>query len=144
LVPNDEASDCDGTHTSKPNEIEVKWLLNLEYMSLGKYSPDTPPTYLFPSSAFESKEEVVRFVYVARLAGINPFSISGGIIVDDLEGILGSWAALYTGEQLIGPSTVPVQRNVLCLWWSTCYPHESSLKSVHREHEVTGASVLIA
>ncbi len=69
----------------KPDEIEVKWLLNIAFMTMGKYPASVPPEYLIPPSAFESKEDVGRFVDVASQAGLNSFAMAGGLIVDDFE-----------------------------------------------------------
>jgi tetratricopeptide (TPR) repeat protein len=71
--------------SKKPDEIEVKWLLNLSYMTLGKYPAEVPQQYLIPPSAFESQEDVGRFVDVANEAGLKSFSMAGGVIVDDFE-----------------------------------------------------------
>ncbi len=69
----------------KPDELEVKWLLNLAYMTLGEYPDKVPPKYLIPPSVFQSAEDVGRFPDVAPFAGLDTFSMAGGIIVDDLE-----------------------------------------------------------
>jgi tetratricopeptide (TPR) repeat protein len=69
----------------KPDALDVKWLLNLAYMTLGKYPAGVPEQYLIPPSLFESTEDVGRFVDVAPEAGINLYSMSGGLIVDDFE-----------------------------------------------------------
>jgi tetratricopeptide (TPR) repeat protein len=70
---------------NKPDEIEVKWLLNLSYMTLGKYPAEVPQQYLIPPSTFESQEDVGRFVDVANETGLKSFSMAGGVIVDDFE-----------------------------------------------------------
>jgi tetratricopeptide (TPR) repeat protein len=69
----------------RPAELDVKWLLDLAYMTLGEYPNGVPKQFLIPPSAFASKEKVGRFVDVAPEAGIEPFSGGGGIIVDDFE-----------------------------------------------------------
>src|ERR1700691_4856424 len=69
----------------KPDALDVKWLLNLAYMTLGKYPAGVPEQYLIPPSLFESTEDVGRFEDVARAAGLNLYSMSGGLIVDDFE-----------------------------------------------------------
>jgi tetratricopeptide (TPR) repeat protein len=69
----------------KPDELEVKWLLNIAYMTLGKYPAEVPARYLIPPSSFESKEDVGRFVDVAFETGLRSFSTAGGLIVDDFE-----------------------------------------------------------
>ena len=69
----------------KPDTQEVRWLLNLAYMTLGKYPSGVPAKYLIPPSVFESKENIGRFVDVAPAAGLNSFSMAGGVIVDDFD-----------------------------------------------------------
>jgi hypothetical protein len=69
----------------KPDELEVKWLLNLAYMTLGKYPAGVPQKYLVPLSAFESKENSGRFVDVASAVGLVLTSLAGGVIVDDFD-----------------------------------------------------------
>lgn len=69
----------------KPEEMDVKWLLNVAYMTEGKYPADVPAKYLLPVSLFESKEDVGRFKDVAREAGLNLFEMAGGLIVEDME-----------------------------------------------------------
>lgn len=70
----------------KPDALDVKWILNLAYMTLGKYPSGVPHEYLIPPSSFESVEDIGRFIDVAPEAGINLYSMSGGLIVDDFEG----------------------------------------------------------
>jgi tetratricopeptide (TPR) repeat protein len=69
----------------KPDTLEVRWLLNLAYMTLGKYPAGVPAKYLIPPSKFESKENLGRFVDVAPAAGLNSFSMAGSVIVDDFD-----------------------------------------------------------
>ena len=69
----------------KPDTLEVKWLLNLSYMYMGKYPAGVPSKYLIAPSVFASKENVGRFTDVAAAAGLNSFSMAGGVIVDDFE-----------------------------------------------------------
>jgi tetratricopeptide (TPR) repeat protein len=69
----------------KPDALDMKWTLNLAYMTLGQYPAGVPQQYLIPPSAFESTEDVGRFMDVASAAGINLYSMSGGLIVDDFE-----------------------------------------------------------
>lgn len=69
----------------KPNDLEVQWLLNLAYMTLGKYPASVPQRFLIPPSAFESKEDVGHFVDVANETGLKSFSTAGGVIVEDFE-----------------------------------------------------------
>ena len=67
------------------DHLQVKWLLNLAYMTLGKYPSDVPAEYLIPLSTFKSKQSIGRFVDVAPAAGLNFVSMANGVIVDDFE-----------------------------------------------------------
>ncbi|MBZ5623124.1 MAG: CRTAC1 family protein [Acidobacteriia bacterium] len=69
----------------KPDDLEVKWLLNLAYMTLGVYPAGVPKEYLLPPSAFASPEDIGRFKDVATEAGLNLFSMAAGVIVDDFD-----------------------------------------------------------
>jgi hypothetical protein len=70
----------------KPADIEVKWLLNLAYMTLGRYPDGVPAPYRIARAAFESNDHVERFVDVARAAGIGgKATMAGGMVVDDFD-----------------------------------------------------------
>jgi len=68
-----------------PNDIEVKWLLNYAYSTLGEYPTGVPKEYLIPLSDFQSKEDIGRFVDVAPAAGLNVMREAGGLTIDDFE-----------------------------------------------------------
>jgi hypothetical protein len=70
---------------AKPDELEVRWLLNLAYMRLGKYPDAVPRAQLIPPSVFASDDDVGRFVDVAPQVGLNSFAMAGGVIVDDFD-----------------------------------------------------------
>jgi hypothetical protein len=70
----------------KPDDLELRWLLNLAYMTTGRYPRAVPPAYLIPPAAFASTEDVGRFRDVAPQAGLNVVATAGGVIVDDLAG----------------------------------------------------------
>jgi tetratricopeptide (TPR) repeat protein len=69
----------------RPDRVQVKWLLNLAYMTIGKYPADVPLEYRISPAAFESKENVGRFVDVAPAAGLNFSSTANGVIAEDFE-----------------------------------------------------------
>ena len=69
----------------KPDDREVRWLLNLAYETLGEYPAGVPQKYLVAARNFESKESVGRFVDVAPAAGLNIFQAAGGVVADDFE-----------------------------------------------------------
>jgi tetratricopeptide (TPR) repeat protein len=69
----------------RPDDLEVRWLLNLAYMTLGEYPSGVPTVYLIPEKDFRSKESIGRFVDVAPAAGLNVIRGAGGVIVDDFD-----------------------------------------------------------
>jgi tetratricopeptide (TPR) repeat protein len=69
----------------KPDELEVKWLLNIAYMTTGAYPAGVPPQYLLDPKLFESAENFGRFKDVAHAAGVDSFAMAGGVIVDDFD-----------------------------------------------------------
>jgi tetratricopeptide (TPR) repeat protein len=68
-----------------PDDIEVKWLLNVAESTLGNYPGGVPAKYLIAPSYFTSTETVGRFVDVAPEAGLNLFAMSSGVVVDDFD-----------------------------------------------------------
>jgi tetratricopeptide (TPR) repeat protein len=70
----------------KPDDLEVRWLLNLAYMTVGRYPAGVAAAYLIPPTAFASAEDVGRFRDVAPQAGLNVVATAGGVIVDDFAG----------------------------------------------------------
>ena len=69
----------------QPGDLEVRWLLNFAYMTLGEYPSGVPAAFLIPEEAFQSKQNVGRFADVGRAAGLNVFRSAGGVIVDDFD-----------------------------------------------------------
>lgn len=69
----------------RPDDLEVRWLLNLSYMTLGEYPSGVPVAYRIPEKSFQTNEIVGRFLDVAPAAGLNTFVEAGGVIVDDLD-----------------------------------------------------------
>jgi hypothetical protein len=69
-----------------PDNLEVRWLLNVAYMTIGRYPHDVPTAYLIPPTAFASAEDIGRFRDVAPQAGVNVVATAGGAIVDDFAG----------------------------------------------------------
>ena len=68
-----------------PDDLEVRWLLNVAHMFAGTYPGKVPKAQLIPPDAFKSTEDVGRFVDVAAQSGLASFAASGGVIVDDFD-----------------------------------------------------------
>ena len=71
--------------TQFPNDLEVRWQLNLAYMTLGEYPDLVPKEYVIPLAEFKSKEDIGRFVDVAPAIGLTLLREAGGLLVDDFE-----------------------------------------------------------
>jgi tetratricopeptide (TPR) repeat protein len=70
----------------RPDDLETKWLLNLSYMTLGKYPTGVPKEHLLVPSHFESAEDIGHFTDVAPSAGLGGVNFEvGGLIVDDFD-----------------------------------------------------------
>jgi hypothetical protein len=69
----------------EPDDFEVRWLLNIAHMFAGTYPDGVPRAHVIPPAAFESGEDVGRFVDVAARAGLHSVAMSGGVIVDDFD-----------------------------------------------------------
>jgi hypothetical protein len=71
--------------SARPDDIEAKWLLNVGHMATGGYPAQVPARYAIPTADFASAEDVGRFVDVSAKAGVDSFSLAGGVIVDDFD-----------------------------------------------------------
>jgi tetratricopeptide (TPR) repeat protein len=69
----------------RPDSVQVRWLLNLAYMTLGRYPAGVPEKYSISPSVFASKEDLGTFVDVAPAAGLGFMSMAGGVVADDFE-----------------------------------------------------------
>jgi hypothetical protein len=74
-----------------PNNLEIRWLLNLSAMALGRYPEAVPaaarfPAGMFQSGRFQSGAGLPRFVDVAREAQIARMDTAGGTVADDFDG----------------------------------------------------------
>ena len=65
--------------------LQARWLLNLAHMTIGTYPNGVQSEYLLPASRLLAGEPFPKFVNVARNAGVDSFSLSGGAIADDFD-----------------------------------------------------------
>lgn len=81
-----------------PSDLESRWLLNIAYMTAGKYPNEVPPQFLMKVRDDDSLHMVQAFRNVAMNVGLNYKCIAGGNIVDDfnndgyLDIVLSSWS----------------------------------------------------
>ncbi len=72
----------------RPEDLGVRWLLNVAYMTLGESPHKVPPEYVVSLDAFRSKLDIGRFNNVAPQVGLNERgpNMAGGSVFDDFTG----------------------------------------------------------
>jgi ASPIC and UnbV/FG-GAP-like repeat len=69
-----------------PDDLEVRWLLNLAHMTLGDYPDGVDSRYrLDLRPFFESKIDIGRFHEIGQRVGLNHYNSAGGAIMDDFD-----------------------------------------------------------
>ena len=74
------------TPRNVPLHLKAVWLTNLAYMTLGAYPDGVPTDYRIPPTVFGADESFPRFENVAPRKGLASFNLSGGVVLDDLDG----------------------------------------------------------
>lgn len=82
-----------------PDDLEVKWLLNLAHMTLGEHPHKVDPRFLLSFETYGKSEfQVPVFRDVGHLVGVNRLNQSGGCIMEDFDNdglldiVVTSWA----------------------------------------------------
>ncbi|MGH7138661.1 MAG: hypothetical protein ACREHD_23190, partial [Pirellulales bacterium] len=69
-----------------PNDLEVRWLLNLAHMTLGGHPDQVDPRYLISLDRFTNSEfDIGEFRDIGHLVGVNRFNQGGGAIMEDFD-----------------------------------------------------------
>jgi hypothetical protein len=69
-----------------PDDLEVKWLLNLAHMTLGQHPDKVDPRYLLSLDAFRKCEcDIGVFRDISHLVGLDRLNQSGGAIMEDFD-----------------------------------------------------------
>ncbi len=68
-----------------PQDLGVRWLLNVTAMAEGIYPDGVPEGLVIAPMAFASARDIGRFPDVAGRLGIDTFNACGGTIVDDFD-----------------------------------------------------------
>jgi hypothetical protein len=68
-----------------PDALDARWLLNIAYMTLGKYPEQVPEDWLIPSEAFASEYPLKKFEDVAPHLGLANRALSGGTVIEDFN-----------------------------------------------------------
>jgi hypothetical protein len=69
-----------------PDDLRYRWLYNICAMTLGLYPDGVPAAWRIPASAFDSGVGFPRFPDVAQEAGVAVVGLSGGVVLEDLDG----------------------------------------------------------
>lgn len=68
-----------------PNDFESRWLINLAYMTLGKYPHEVPAGLLIPNMEGDTTYKVAPFEDIASSLGVDIHNMAGGTIVEDFD-----------------------------------------------------------
>ncbi|HEY8933769.1 MAG TPA: CRTAC1 family protein [Cyclobacteriaceae bacterium] len=71
--------------TRNPNDLESRWLLNIAYMTLGKYPQEVPKQFLIPGMEGDTTYKVEPFQDIASDLKLDVKTMAGGSIVDDFD-----------------------------------------------------------
>ncbi|MCC6815683.1 MAG: CRTAC1 family protein [Saprospiraceae bacterium] len=70
-----------------PEDYEGRWLLNIAYMTLGRYPTDVPKKWLVPNLYKDpEKSEIKAFTNVLPQLGMHSQNLAGGVILEDFDG----------------------------------------------------------
>ena len=69
-----------------PDDLEVRWLLNLAHMTLGEYPGKVDSRYLISLEKFNTSEfDIGKFQEIGVTAGVNLFNQAGGAVMEDFD-----------------------------------------------------------
>ncbi|HXV37283.1 MAG TPA: CRTAC1 family protein [Myxococcota bacterium] len=69
-----------------PDNLGVRWLLNIAYMTLGKYPDGVSEPWLLEPELFASDADIGAFPDVAHALGVDVEDLAGGSIAEDFDG----------------------------------------------------------
>jgi len=68
-----------------PEDLESRWLLNIAFMTLGRYPKDVPKEFLLPGLDADTAFKVKPFKDMAADLGLDISSMAGGVVIDDFN-----------------------------------------------------------
>ncbi|HEX5151948.1 MAG TPA: CRTAC1 family protein [Parafilimonas sp.] len=69
----------------QPNDLESRWLLNIAYMTMGKYPQGVPGAYIIKGLDSDTSHLVKPFIDAAVNTGLNTKNMAGGSIIEDFN-----------------------------------------------------------
>jgi ASPIC and UnbV/FG-GAP-like repeat len=71
---------------SFPDDLEVRWLLNLAHMTLGEHPDKVDSRFLISLDRYRNSEfDIGHFRDVGHLVGVNRFNQAGGAVMEDFD-----------------------------------------------------------
>lgn len=72
----------------RPGDLQVRWLLNLAYMTLGEHPSLVPPEFLISIDRHQTSENIGTFSNIASSVGLDARGpgLAGGCVFDDFNG----------------------------------------------------------
>lgn len=83
--------------SEQPDDLEALWLLNVAYMTLGKYPESVPKKMLIPNLDKADETSINAFEDIAPDLGLDVKNMAGGTIIEDFDNdgyldlIMSSW-----------------------------------------------------
>jgi FG-GAP-like repeat/ASPIC and UnbV len=69
-----------------PDDLEVRWLLNIAHMTLGEHPAKVAPEYVLTLDHYLKNEfDIGKFRDIGQLAGVNRFNMAGGAVMEDFD-----------------------------------------------------------
>ncbi len=69
-----------------PDDLGVRWLLNLAHMTLGEYPDKVDPRYRLSLDRYQNSEfDIGKFRDIGHLVGVDRFNQAGGAIMEDFD-----------------------------------------------------------
>ncbi len=69
-----------------PDDLGVRWLLNLAHMTLGEYPQKVDPRFVVSLDRFlKSEFDIGKFRDIGHAAGVDRFNMAGGAVMEDLD-----------------------------------------------------------
>jgi ASPIC and UnbV/FG-GAP-like repeat len=69
-----------------PDDLAIRWLLNLAHMTLGEHPQKVDPRYLVSIDHFVKSEfNIGKFRDIGHQAGVDRFNMAGGAVMDDFD-----------------------------------------------------------
>ncbi len=73
------------TREDSDTHLGAMWLMNIAYMTLGRYPDAVPEEHRIPPETFVSDVPFPRFTDIAPALGLNTFSLAGGAAAEDYD-----------------------------------------------------------